>query len=318
MPAHDPWKNVPHETIERFLLDLCRIISEDGWDQPSSLRHIKIEEEQHLTSSHPRLFQDHPGDFLDGKHASKHVDAIALSFEGWTYPDALSSEEIGEKGALVRPSQHPRRIEMRQTILMARNGITYSAFQKRGEGIQIEQVNIQDSANKKEIAGTITHAMRCYIQAPYYKNIPTPYITWLRNVVGQTLTGVVEYASEKGATQQDLTRAAQDIAMLIEFSLKPEKGEGSPALQTIKNLKERHSAPSPQTTWEQVRDNLILDAYLTQQSSRVRHLKWLDDAALQEMLDDPLIDAKTNTLISIIDDPHTKTVLKNAIATIEE
>lgn len=317
MGAPDVWDTIPQEKIERFLLELWRIVSEDGWDQPSSLRHIRIEERE-LTSSHPRFFQEHPGELLDGKHVSKHVDATVLFFEGWTYPEALSREEMEEQGALIRPSQHPRRVEMRQALLMARNGDTYCVFQKRGEEtVNVEQVNIPGEENRKEVAGTITHAMRCYMQAPYHKDIPSPYITWLRNVVGQTLSGVIEYASEKGATQQDLTTAIQDVAMLIDLSLNPEKGKGSPAMQTIESLKERHHAPTPETNWEQVRDSLILDAYLSQQSSRVRHLKWLDDAALQETLDDTEIANKARTLMALIDDKTTKNYLEAMLALID-
>lgn len=315
MQAQNPWENITDDTIKSFILGIWEEVDRGGWDQPSSIRHVRIKDGE-LVSDHPTFFGIHPAEFLEGRHASRHTDAVLAFFEGWTYPEPLTREEMEEQGALIRPSDHPRRVELRQALFMARNGLTYSALQRRGDQVIFERVNVPGDDSGKEIAGIITHAVRCYLQAPYHKDIPDPYITWLRNVVGQTLSGVIEYATENNASQQDITMAAQDVAMLIDLGLEPEKGQGSPALQIIEGLKERHHAPEPTSTWSQVRDRLILDAYLSQQSSRVRALKWLDDAALQESLDDLEVSNKARSLLALLDDPTTKDYLESTLAKI--
>ena len=80
--------------------------------------------------------EGYPLDAMWGITAPDWAAAVLLSFESWVKPPLLNAdgEPMPDPFADMRPSQHPRRVEVRHVIMLTRSGHLYSTERRRDTG----------------------------------------------------------------------------------------------------------------------------------------------------------------------------------------
>lgn len=309
------FSDVPTELIpnsEVLVSGFMEMMDKMGWDQPPSLWRVSEPPEgDSVVISPVTVFDGHPADGMVGMTSEGGDIGAILVFEGWGYPEDFSPTEPDGTPSmgLVSPSQHPRRVETRQVMLMDRDGKVTTASHVRDGAL-----SVYGNSDGATIEGKIPDALRSYLQAPFFGETPAPVEARKDNYIGDVMGRVVEDIANNNIPAEFQQETLRSIATFVRALTSG--SEGSPPDQLVLEVRqELEASMGPvEKSWDDVRASIAGEARREGNEEYARRVEWLDDAALYSEVKDWDVAVKASTVLSLIDDEGSANELREVLA----
>lgn len=285
------------DVLAALALDLEQRLHEVGWDQPSTLWALNItsdipeeilaqsaelgEEDAQMMGviglENLAVLPEDPATSLLGKKAPDEALGVLLVTEGWTFPeDVVNSAREDGSYVLGPPSEHPRRVELRQVVGMMKDGSAVYVRRHRGEEPRVE--------GDASVRGRIVDALRCYLGAPSSQELPSPQRWHKLLVLGYVTEMAVDIFTKMDRGDQTATdllgeMVSQIVERLIRGGL--EELVGETPLAALKD------GPHDGMTWSEMKQSSLEIARENDNAELAAFLEWADDVAYFNTLDMP-------------------------------
>jgi hypothetical protein len=162
--------DVMYDDIKSNALILENDLDALGWDRPARL-YALLPQDDHAIWRLVTEVDGHPIEFLKVAKTMhgplpQEIMGIALAHEGWTFPRDMvkgkTAEQLKELYAMMAPSEHPHREELRMVYVVLRDGRSMSVVRVRGEEEEPQLQDIKDG----ESSGHLVDAVRGLLDLP--------------------------------------------------------------------------------------------------------------------------------------------------------
>jgi hypothetical protein len=255
-PSRRTHNDAPDDTLVDAAHAVDDCAAAEGWRQADRLWHLRYSPAAGWIVVDAGEVHGHPLRALQDTWAPTSVHAVAYTAEVQATPGGRLWEVASS-------------VELRQTLIMNRSGVTAVVLRRRGGGA----VPVRDGAPR----GGVVDALRCYLAAPYYDDVPAPAVVWRRRAARWAIDAAVDsLASLRGGNPVEQRTIACVMVELLERLAGVDDGSGGGYLGDASDL--LGGLPGDGDTWDDVREaGVDVDGDELDDT-------WYDDAALAGLL----------------------------------